>query len=238
MPLPEALFPRVNLPPLDARLTKPGERFETPVDNRGLVLLDLLIHQVKATVDPSYQWPIGKRNENVHHFYHPWRKFDKFDFATEGELRFHNLPIHKAVLPIAFHNHLHNVTLPPPVPTEEVRRYRVEAWSVARNLFVDAEVIARFEARIDMPPEEKIANNIDEEAMYQAIGEHFRRYDEGMERLQNLPPEFRLVPSDIAFDEAAQRLGTLASTSALPGVDVVIGNSSLIGIMSQDLLVA
>jgi hypothetical protein len=236
--VPEVLSPRVNLPPFDARLTKPGERFETPVDHRGLVLLDLLIHQVKATVDPSYEWPAGKRNENIHHFYHPWRTYSRHDFDTEGDLQFHNLPIHKAVLPIAFHNHLHNVTLPPPVPSEEVRRYRVEAWAVARRLFVEADIIGRYEARIYTPTEENIGDNVDQEAMYQALGEHFRSYDKSMERLHNLPPEFRLVPSDMQFDEAAQRLGTLASTSALPGVEVVTGTLSLAELMSEELLAA
>lgn len=134
MEVPAALRVRGDLPPRDAWLIDPyRDKLDTPVDDRGLVIVDQLIQEVKATLDSSYEY--GEKL-NEHHFYWYKRWYDSDNYALHtAQHDFRNLGVHKGYLPKSFHNWLHEVTIPPPRPEPEVMAHRVESWRLAQSLF-------------------------------------------------------------------------------------------------------
>ena len=144
-----------GLPPENVWLVDPRdpnfERLATPVDERGLIEISKLVEAVKTTIDQKYKW---QGPNDVHHFYWPEHNYPHDDARSRNTSRqvFHNLPIHKGLVPRVFHNWLHSVTEPPEMPDREVMTYRVEAWDVAKYLFVGRSALS------DMRPIYKVVN--------------------------------------------------------------------------------
>ncbi|MFZ1301119.1 MAG: hypothetical protein WAQ27_00870 [Candidatus Microsaccharimonas sp.] len=108
----------------------------TPLDERGLVDKKKLISAVLATVDSSYDW--RSRFADVHHLQWPDRFYSSEVKPGDEDAvprLFRNLAINKVILPRIFHDRLHYVTEPPPVPDDEVMRYCIDAQRVAISLF-------------------------------------------------------------------------------------------------------
>jgi hypothetical protein len=214
------------LPPPDARLIDPNkEKIKTPVDERGLVIVGDLIDVVKETIDPDY---ICRGMTSIHHIYWPeaWylhpANVDEVNAAA-----FRDLPIHKARLPRIFENWLHLVTLPPPKPSPEVMQYRLEAWEVAVDLFNTASGIVLNEKRmrrraVRVANSPEILNSSfggeDREAK-RYFQEEFRSHLDGwhmhLQRLHNLPKEFRLIDPPDNPGAIATNLGKLVRPEAL-----------------------
>jgi hypothetical protein len=210
-----------SLPPLDARLIDPRhDKIETPVDERGLIDVPELIRSVQETIDPDYYWPDSL---SIHHFYWPEADypFDKTVHTRSNPAVFRNLALHKGLLPRAFENWLHIVTLPPPIPSPEVMQYRVEAWEVAKSLFgsvqkaVQWERMARRRALyVQQNPDvlQEDFNGVDiigEEIIQEVLDRHFRGAQHQVERLERIPPEFRLFNPSQSRQVLATQLGQL-----------------------------
>lgn len=209
----------VTLPPPDARLINPHtDKLDTPLDDRGLVDITQLITDVKATVDPDYEW---SPSVSVHHFYWPGSRYpyNSAPSAAHNKSTFRNLPIHKGLVLREFENWLHVTTLPPPVPEQDVRQYCVEAWIVARDLFKMARKTIQWE-RQSRRRRELIRNNphiiaegfngediIGEEIMQEILEKNFRGFEHQLNRNARIPEEFRLVQLDKSPDKIAQQLG-------------------------------
>lgn len=114
---------------------KPEQKIYTPLNERGLVDVPNLIKAIRSTIDPEYIW---FNATNDHHLF--WEAEDyPYSPGTPGNPGlFRNLAINKLRAPLDFHGWLHEVTYEPPVPSPEVRAYRIEAWRVARSLFEKA----------------------------------------------------------------------------------------------------
>ncbi len=214
----------VWLPPQQYQLP-PTELLPTPTDERGLILIPELLESVKSTVDPEYQWPLSRRNESTHHFYWPEAAYpyypDRFSPGT-----FRNLSIHKAELPRAFENWLHIVTESPPLPSEEVMQYRVEAWQVATNLFKSVRRVIQWEKRarrrasyISENPQvlgdQPEVDEFGEQYMAEIIDRHFVGVERHMSALEHIPPGFRLIEPADSPQELANRLGPLVVPRSL-----------------------
>ena len=124
---------RKDLPPREVWHHDPKQLIDTPLDERGLVDLSALISVIKSTVDSDYEWPSPFNDR--HHVYWPRRFYPRNDGAGLDLYEFDNLGINKVKLPRHFHNWLHLITLPPPMPSLEVMQYRIEAQRVAVSLF-------------------------------------------------------------------------------------------------------
>ncbi len=218
-----------TLPPPDARLVNPNaadfEPIPTPVDERGIIKINTLVDQVKATVDPNYAWP---KHTSVHHFYWPeaWYKMP-YDAPTDNPVVFRNLPINKGLVPRVFENWLHQVTAPPVLPEREVRVYTVEAWLVARDLFRMARKTVQWQ-RLAERRRQLIAQNPDivmhgfngsdeigEEIMHEIFDKNFRGVSWHLERNAQLPEAFRLLPSSEEPATIAQALGKIVVPRSL-----------------------
>lgn len=172
------------LPPPEMRLYNPEKngRLETPVDERGLVDLDQLVTLVKQTVRPEFSW--SSSFNDIHHL--QWFASNYSGSEATGGLvdmgEFRELVNRKAFIPRVFHNWIHHVTLPPPVPSIEVMKYSVDAQRVAMSLSRTAGLAARL-TRMTQIPEKKLEQRLDEE---------FINYALYVDNARNVPVEFSL----------------------------------------------
>lgn len=197
-----------GLPPVQFRLLDPKKgKIETPLDTMGLVAIPKLITAVKATISPEYKWT---RPCDVHHFQWPGNLYPYYPGRDRvNPDAFRELPIHKGAAPRDFHNWLHLITIPPPLPDEEVMRYRIEAWHVAEELFGEVRNVVRWERRMrrralqlsrrpDTLP--KGFNGVDligREIMTEVLASNFKGMERHLARLDTIPEEHRLFePTD------------------------------------------
>lgn len=133
----DSRMPSIHLPPRDLWLFDPtstNELLQTPLDERGLVDPSALIALMKSTVDPEYKWQSSFTD--IHHLQWPDAWYERTDSPVPDSPHvFRNLAISKLRVPRVFHNWVHRITEPPPLPSDEVMKYRIEAQSVAIALF-------------------------------------------------------------------------------------------------------
>ena len=125
---------RTDIPPPEVWLHNPNRPLlETPLDNRGLVDFETLVHLVRGTVDPAYDWssPLNDR----HHLQWPRRFYVDAIGSKPNPAEFRHLSIGMVRVPRYFHNWTHLITEPPAMPSFEVMQYRIDAQRVAVSLF-------------------------------------------------------------------------------------------------------
>ncbi len=219
-----------NILPPDARLINPSnldEKIRPRYDERGLIDLQGLVDDVAASVDPRFIWPTD--HLNVHHFY--WPAYE-YEHQRGGEVYdnpslFRNLPIHKGLLPHAFHAWLHTSSNPPDQPDPEVMMYRNEAWMVVRGLFVMARETVLTEKRTKRRAQ-YVADNphilkhefngrdiIGEEIMQELYETNFAGVQRYLERQENIPPAHRIIELDETPKNIATTLGRLVIPKSL-----------------------
>jgi hypothetical protein len=212
------------IPPEEVWLINPdNDKFETPTDDRGFVDVHALIQAVKDTIDPEYEWP---DDVNVHHFY--WKEeWYHSRLIGANALRFRDLPVHKALLPVEFHNWLHRVTIPPDVPDPELIRRRNESWTVAADLFATSRGIVQWQKRARrraellerqpdiLPSWYNGEDIIGREVFSRMAQKHFTGIELNLERLLRIPEEDRFVDVEATPHEIASMLGRLIVPGAM-----------------------
>lgn len=201
-------FMRDRLPPPDMRLYNPGKEglLDTPLDERGLVDLNRLVALGKSTVDAAFGWQ--SRENDVHHLQWVGRYYDIADAFVEADTHvFRNLVNRKAYVPRLFHNWVHYITAPPPVPSDEVMSYSIDAQRVAMSLARTAGLATKLTRNVRMS-EARLRERLDQE---------FENYNLYIENAREVPREFSLVAIDEleaqTVDDmllANKRLGKLA----------------------------
>lgn len=203
-------------------------RIESPVDERGLVDIHQVVDIGKSLIDPDYEWP---RNLSVHHLY--WNKrWYGFPMAGSDAMIFRELPVHKILVPRVFENMLHRVMVQPDIPDQEVMKYRIESWDVAKRLFWTVRTIIRLEKMVDryttignggLPIGYRAEDMIGREVLAGAMLRHFSDVEVHMDRLHAVPSDFRLVEprSDIMSCSSerqryAKQLGGVVLAEAVP----------------------
>jgi hypothetical protein len=172
------------LPPESVRLwniDKQG-KLATPLDERGLVDLDKLVALGVQNVEGDYSWT--STFNDVHHLQWP-----AAHYAESCELpghEFRELVQRKAYLPRQFHNWLHILTLPPPIPSEEVMRHSIDAERTARALASTAQLAVRLTRMVGIP-EAKLVKRLEEQ---------FENYTLYVENARLVPIEFQLLKLD------------------------------------------
>lgn len=122
--------------------------------------------------------------EDTHHLQWPRRHYGGDD-AEEGVLEydFRELAISKAFMPRVFHNWIHKITEPPPMPAEEIMRYRIDAQAAAMMLFNTVKDVKRYVRE----------HKLEEEDLERELIQRSDQFIEGYERAISMPPEFQLV---------------------------------------------
>jgi len=186
----------------------------TPTDSRGLIVVDELVEQVKEYISPEYRWPSGN---NEHHLYYDEDVYRWLQEWSEGHVpsrRFRELPVNKIYTPVVFHNLLHEVTIPAPMPSPEVMRYYIGAWTAARNLFLSVQNAAhteRLSRHRQIAAEDQQLSARQEEVGREYMEGQFRRHFKGISRhlveLSLVPQEFWPFSPDVSALLAAGEIG-------------------------------
>lgn len=215
-----------TLPPPDARLCEVDEKIPIPYDDRGLIKIDDLVRNVKATIDQNYEWPTGL---NVHHFYWPEEAYPSnlSPGAGVNPAQFRALSIHRGLLPKVFHSWLHIITDPPAMPEPDVMQYRNEAWVVARDLFLMARktIVTEKQTRrrrlyvAQNPDTLKVEFNgvdvIGEAVMQDMLEQNFRGFEMQLQRQERIPEEHRIIDLEGTPNKIAAELGRLIVPKSL-----------------------
>lgn len=193
------------LPPQHARAWDEvtDGKLQTPLNTHGVVDLDALVALGKQTVENGYDWT--SRLNDVHHLQWPEAFYADDELAHE----FRETVDRKAFLPRQFHNWLHHITEPPPVPSEEVMKHTVDAERAIRALASTAALATRL-TRMRWIPERKRAARLEKEYM---------NYQLYVENAREIPEEFlRVSPHELAAGsveemlEVSRRIGRRALT--------------------------
>lgn len=169
------------LPPEDVRRwdVETQGLIETPLDAHGMADLDELVTIGKETVAPGYDWT--SRFNDVHHLQWPRSRYQTAEDNTAFEFR--ELARRKAYIPRRFHNWLHSITMPPPVPDEEVMRHCIAGERTAKALAEAAGLATRL-TRMKCIPEEKLQIELER---------NYEKYVTYVENAREVPLEFRLL---------------------------------------------
>lgn len=173
------------LPPQDMWLHDPAKDgyLETPTDQYGLVDLDKLVTLVKGTVSPQFSWE--SPFNDVHHLQWYGRNYPvtngNDDIVNMHEFR--ELINRKAFISRVFHNRTHQVTLPPPIPSDEVMLHSINAERTALQLYRTARLATRL-TRMPHIPEKKLIQRLNEE---------YENYTLYVENAREVPKEFTLL---------------------------------------------
>ena len=205
---------RDGLPPDDYWATDPNKTFATPVDSRGLIIVDELIDHVKAYICPEYEWP---EQSDEHHLYfeeEEYRWLEEWSMGRIPSLQFRELPVNKILTPRYFHNVLHKVARKAEMPSPEVMRNYIDAWRAARNLFLSIRNAAQAERRRkrrgeraeELTPEEMA---IGAEIMQSKFERHFRGISRHLGTLATIPQEYWPFNPEQSALLAAGQIGQL-----------------------------
>lgn len=203
-----------GLPPQEFWVLPMNQTIETPVDDRGLILVDDLIAEVKRYIAPEYEWPT---QTDVHHLYFYAETYSAVDAWSEGRIparRFRELAVNKILAPRYFHNVLHRVTRPAPMPSPEVMRHRIDAWTAASNLFESVRNVTRAERlarrremRIDQLTVEE--TQVGREIMEETLARHFHGISLHLGALSLVPREFWPFDPELRAQVAAGQIGDI-----------------------------
>lgn len=209
-----------GLPAEEFRLIGNDFMINTPVDDRGLVDISEHIRLVKMTLSPDINW-INQTN-NIHHFYWPAHIYNNSDDNQTKEIKFRNLPVHKGLIPVQFHNWMHRISIPPEIPSAEVIDYRLESWFVADKLFQAVRQYKRQDRSLrkhylnrSNDSEIDDMETIEKELVSDLYIKFFDKYPKLHDKLFQIPKEFRLVDPEKSFDQLNKDLGKIAGSNAL-----------------------
>jgi len=173
------------LPPRELWLYNPDIQglMPTALDERGLVDLDALVADVKATIDKEFEWT--SQFNDVHHLQWFASRYPYLDSSDQmvNMSAFRELANRKAYVPRVFHNWIHRITEPPPVPSIEVMNYSIDAQRVAMSLSRTASLAVRL-MRMSRIPEKRLAMRLDQE---------FEKYNLYLDNARLVPQEFSLL---------------------------------------------
>lgn len=179
---------RQDIPPQEFWLHNPTTdgKIKTPLDERGLVDEKRLVAAVKETVDSSYAWPSPFNDR--HHLQWPKSSYKHVhEMGVLNPAEFRSLSIGIVRVPRYFHNWIHYVTEPPPVPSDEVMQYRVDAQRVALSLFGRVKSIRRVARKM------KLSGKALDDYILEQIENRHDEYMEYIDIARSQPPEFQVV---------------------------------------------
>lgn len=192
-----------NIPPEEVRLFRPSQDnlVETPLDHRGIVDLEELIKLVKSTVISDYNWPSSLND--VHHL--QWHA-SLYSTHTHPVIasEFRNLVNRKAYVPRNFHNWIHRITVPPPLPSVEVMHHSIEAQRVALSLFETASRAQRLVR----------SKKMGEAALRIKLENAFEYYNGYLDNAREVPQEFSLIKVE---DLEVESIGDMLTASTTLG---------------------
>ena len=215
------------LPPKDYWNFEPGEKIETPIDERGLVIVPDLITAVISSIHPAYNW---RNTVNIHHLYYEARSYPYTRESRVNPRFFRELPTSKILVPKDFHALLHERLLLPPVPDEEVMALQIESWKMAARLFSNMKGVIATEKQtrrrrdfirqngkfiLSKTSPDKLEDRVGEEYLASQFEAYFAGHERHYQSATTIPEEYWLFNPDDPFETIAADLGRVVIPKAL-----------------------
>jgi hypothetical protein len=192
------------LPPPEFWLEDPYRVWcPTIVDERGIPKPDETLSQVLSLLAPGYR---GIHDINTNHFAYPSYLYLNLPNAEVNPHEYKNQTPLTRLMPVDIHNFLHLVLEPSKPPSNEVMSYSIEAWRVAKQLFIHAKSIKRADVLFELRSQDlrnnpglkyKAGDNDDTDMAYLLanLDNRLRGFDERLGAYEELPDEFK--PAEI-----------------------------------------
>jgi len=200
------------------------DRIPTPLDELGLVDRHQLIKLVLADAPPGHDWGDIPRD-------HHWQwDVELYPFINQpgraNPAIFRNLLINRTVLPLSVERRIHHTTWRPEVPDEEVMALMIMYGTVAKSLFESAKEIIKWQRRArswrdtvreDPTRRAKVNGSVEEpkEIMKKNGGVYGMTFGLNKAKLENIPPEFRLVDTGGAPEQVIKDLNRLVGSRTM-----------------------
>lgn len=199
---------------------KQQDLLETPLDEYGCVDMKKFLGVVKGAVDPKYNW--WAPHEDDHHLQWPKNKYAKFDEEHGFDkhhpfaIKYRNLPINMLTESRVFHNFVHRVMIPPPIPPEPVMHYKIMAMWAIRTVLGNTNKIAELDEDFSLSDKQKdlqkysefyeFCNNL--ENIKEKVPIEFNLLN--MERLNQISELRNLDDATYQLKQAGEWIGKLA----------------------------
>lgn len=204
-----------GLPAADFRLQDPRTyKIEPRLNAKGLIDDKMLIADVLETIHPDFTW-LGKSDR--HHLC--WPRVDYVQAQQSSLIPAFNFREHGSnVIRVqrVFHNWIHAITLPPPMPDPEVMQYTLKAWEVVSDFFSAVRQTVNHQ-RLFSREELRRGGYTDEQK--DMIQEILLRELSGivmhLDALQDIPEDYWPFRTDIKLQIAAGRVGQVLTKGYL-----------------------
>ncbi len=185
-----------------------NERFETPIDDRGLIDEVALIGLVKSLVYPEYDWRDGRKPDIHHLYYHESEYKFPYTIANPKLTIFRELPFHKILVPRSFHEFTEAITIRAKPPKRDVVEARIMACKNAIPLFIAASGIVRTPRQYRRRKDQILKGIIkpksgdeDEDGIQwlrSTLDDYFAGFEKYLKATEEIPSEFRFFePSNV-----------------------------------------
>lgn len=214
-----------SMPPVEVRLVDPvnnrdDNRVPTKLDDFGRVDIVATLEVVRSTIDPTYGFPLKTTD---HHIQWPesWYPFISDPDAPVNPFRFRDIAPNIVMMSRQLENWLHVVTLPPPIPDEEVMTHSVDAWCVGLQLYEAASEVIWWEKRRRnrrqrvekdpsfLPPEFKGQDIIGEAILAEILHTHHEGFQKHLDAFEKVPEDYWLVDPNKPLHVIARELGQI-----------------------------
>ena len=209
--------PNVGLPPREFWLHNPQTDglIPTQTDRYGLVDVPRLIQDIKATVDPSYDWESDFSDD--HHLYWPKNQYPDIPEAFANPHEFRYLMMNRLDGPRVFHSWLHRVTEPSAPPGEEVMYYRIQAERGVGSLALHIASTKWLLNKSGFP----------QMSVKDQVSERLQRFMDDLNKVKGLPPEFQPVNLQGYEADGLEDMLRLERTLGRRGVKAAIASPDL-----------
>jgi hypothetical protein len=193
------------------------EPFQTPTDQYGLVR----VKPLEKIIDGTFPEPSDRLDAslypNNHHLYWPARWYEtSHDYPSavqSARTAFRNHPLNQLRIGHGAHQRLHDVTIPPPMPEDDVMYLRLKYMQFGRAAFIASRYVIRLDRELrrlrgELPSQGERGMA---ESRRKGIYRNLKTYEESIEELAAVPPELHIVSVDPqqSLRTVATRLGLL-----------------------------
>lgn len=197
-----------GLPAQEFWLEDPAtHKIEVKLNSKGLVDDKALIADVQSTIHPDFIWA-GRADR--HHLYWPRADYVTMQQTSESKAyAFREVGTNVIRVQRVFHNWIHAITLPPPMPEPEVMQYSLETWEIMGNFYKAVRQTVNHQRKFAREEQRRISGYSEQgkELVRTSLSRELSGVIMHLEALENVPEEYWPFRRDAKVRFAAGRVG-------------------------------
>ena len=182
-------------------------KIEVKLNSKGLVDDKALIADVQSTIHPDFIWA-GRADR--HHLYWPRADYVTMQQTSESKAyAFRMVGTNVIRVQRVFHNWIHAITLPPPMPEPEVMQYSLETWEIMGNFYKAVRQTVNHQRKFAREEQRRISGYSEQgkELVRTSLSRELSGVIMHLEALENVPEEYWPFRRDAKVRFAAGRVG-------------------------------